>query len=175
MHGSPIGNPPPLLETYIQRRLSSANLHTHIIFKEISDETATGRMPEPCTIAQAYTISTATAVRPLWALSEKEPGGGNWHMIRHLSKQDADGLSTNGWLYSDDFPTMFYSAVMITAYVSTFICSGLGAPCANLAVGLPCITGRLPDPRLAVCLFCAFGHLPVCVHGYLPDFVWPSA
>ena len=39
-------------------------------------------------------------------------------MIRHLSKQDEQGFSTNDWIDSVDFPTSFYSAMTVASYVS---------------------------------------------------------
>ena len=44
------------------------------------------------------------------SLVEKVPGDSNWRMIRHISKQDEDGNSTNTWLDSDDFPTQYLTS-----------------------------------------------------------------
>jgi len=51
-------------------------------------------------------------------LVEKVPGNGNWHMIRHLSKQDCDRNSTNDWLDLDDFPTTYFTSTWVTQFVS---------------------------------------------------------
>ena len=54
-------------------------------------------------------------------LVEKYPGDGKWHMIRHLSKCDEHGHSTNDWIDSADFPTTYYSATTVASYVSPSI------------------------------------------------------
>src|SRR5882672_10247559 len=51
-------------------------------------------------------------------LVEKIPGDGVWRMIRHLSKCDEDGNSTNGWLDSNEFPTTYFAASWVCQYVS---------------------------------------------------------
>ena len=49
---------------------------------------------------------------------EKRPGDGVWRVIRHLSKQDDEGCSTNSWIESNNFPTFYYPAATVAAYVS---------------------------------------------------------
>src|SRR5882724_8342689 len=71
-----------------------------------------------------FTVSEATEIfggffhcSPV-GLVEKIPGDGNWRMIRHLSKQDNDGNSTNNWLDSDDFPTTYFTSTWVAQFVS---------------------------------------------------------
>ena len=51
-------------------------------------------------------------------LIEKVPRDGIWRMVRHLSKQDNDGNSTNNWIDSDDFPTTYFTSIWVTQFVS---------------------------------------------------------
>ena len=39
-------------------------------------------------------------------------------MIRHLSKHNEDGQSTNGWVDSDEFPTNYFAASWVCQFVS---------------------------------------------------------
>ena len=71
-------------------------------------------------------------------LVEKVPGDGNWQMIRHLSKTDHLGFSTNDALDSHDFPTLFFSAAHVAELVcvspiTVLLCpfSCLAATCKN--------------------------------------------
>jgi len=49
---------------------------------------------------------------------EKYPGDGNWNMIRHLSKLDSNGNSTNDWMDLDDFPTTYFTSSWDAQFVS---------------------------------------------------------
>jgi hypothetical protein len=51
-------------------------------------------------------------------LAEKEVGDGKFRLVRNLSKRDADGISVNDMLNSDDFPTRWGSAWVVEQYVS---------------------------------------------------------
>jgi len=62
----------------------------------------------PFTVDEAQFIFGGNFHTSPVGLIEKHSGDSKWHMIHHLSKYDSDGLSTNGWLNSDDFPTVFY-------------------------------------------------------------------
>src|SRR5882724_2275572 len=42
-------------------------------------------------------------------------------MIRHLSKKVDEGQSTNGWVDSDEFPTVYFAA--------SWVCHYVGPPC----------------------------------------------
>jgi len=53
-------------------------------------------------------------------LVEKVDGDGNWRMIRHLSKIDNLGFSTNDTLNSDNFPTAYFSASHVAEWVSPY-------------------------------------------------------
>ena len=116
--GSPIGNPPPLSRTFLPQNLPSAALYPHLINDELRTETHARRMSGPYTINQAHTIFRGHFRTSPVGLVEKHPGDGVWRMIRHLSKQDDEGCSTNGWVNSNDFPTFYYPAATVAAYVS---------------------------------------------------------
>ena len=52
IHGSSIGNPPPLNMTFLLRNLPSTFLYPHLIDKELLEETSANRMSGPFTISQ---------------------------------------------------------------------------------------------------------------------------
>ena len=123
--GSPIGNPPPLLTTFLPRNLPSTDLFPNIIDHELLEETAGNRMSGPFTEDEArYIFNGHFRTSPV-GLVEKYPGDGKWRMIRHLSKTDSDGFSMNQWLDSTDFPTVFYLAATIASYVSPLLIAHL--------------------------------------------------
>ena len=84
--GSPIGNPPPLTQTFIPPNLASANIQPEIIVKELLDETAAGRMSGPFTVDDAHQIFKGHFHTSPVGLVEKVEGDGNWRMIHHLLK-----------------------------------------------------------------------------------------
>ena len=116
--GSPIGNPPPLSKTFLLQNLPLAALYPHLIDNELQTETQAHRMSGPYTINQAHTIFCGHFHTSPVGLVEKHPRDGIWRMIRHLSKQDDEGCSTNGWVDSNNFPTFYYPAATVVAYVS---------------------------------------------------------
>ena len=118
-YGSPIGNLPPLRHTFIPANLSSALNLPHIIDNKITVKLSAGRMSGPFSLDQASTIFEGHFCTSPLGLVEKTPGSGKWLTICHLSKEDADGKSTNGWLNSSDFPTKYYSASMMADFVRT--------------------------------------------------------
>src|SRR5882672_4068969 len=107
-YGSPIGNPPLLSKNFLPNNLPSANIHPVLIHQELLSEVSASRMSGPFTISQASIIFGGPFCSSPVGLVEKVPGDGNWPMIRHLSKRDSDGLSTNDWLDSDEFPTTYF-------------------------------------------------------------------
>jgi hypothetical protein len=115
--GSPIGNPPPLLHTFIPKNLTSATLLPDIIENELLNETASGRMTGPFSVEEAHIIFNGHFRTSPVGLVEKVPGDGNWQMIRHLSKMDHLGFSTNDALDLHDFPTLLFSAAHVAELV----------------------------------------------------------
>ena len=79
-------------------------------------------------------------------LVEKVPGDGQWRMIRHLLKQDDEGQSTNRWVDSDEFPTVYFAASWVCHYVVPPALHSFPVPLAVLAIGTPCY---LSFPTLA--------------------------
>ena len=116
--GSPISNLPPLTPTFIPKNLPSATLLPNVISNEITAELSAGRISGPFTVEEVHTIFDGHFRTSPLGLVEKVPGDGKWRMIRHLSKTDTEGESTNGWLSSDNFPTRYYSASMTADFVS---------------------------------------------------------
>jgi len=96
LYGSPIGNPPPLSKVFLPKNLSSAYLHPEIIDNELLTEVSAGRMSGPFSVEQASVIFGGPFHSSPVGLVEKVPGNNIWHMIRHLSKTDSNGFSTNG-------------------------------------------------------------------------------
>ena len=119
-HESLIGNPPPLLCTFIPDNLSSANICLDIIRDELQEETAAGCMSSPFSIEEAHIIFNSHFRTSPIRLVKKVPGNGKWHMIWHLSKTDSNGFSTNLSLDSHNFPTTYFLPADVAAWVSTF-------------------------------------------------------
>ena len=117
IHGSPIGNPPPIDFTFIPRNLLSANIRPEYISSLITEEIAAGRMDGPFTIDEAHIIYNGHFQMCPLGLVEK-PGSSALHMIRHFSKLDQYSDSMNGWVDSDDFPTCWFSVSQLANFVS---------------------------------------------------------
>ena len=100
------------------KNLVSATLLPNIIEKELLSETDSGRMSGPFFVEEAHVIFNGHFWTSPMGLVEKVLGDGNWRMIRHLSKTDHLGFSTNDTLDSNDFPTLFFSA----AHVAELVC-----------------------------------------------------
>jgi len=77
-YGSPIGNPPPLMSTFLPQNLSSADLHPELIDQELVNKVAAGHMSGPFTLAEATTIFWGFFCCLPVGLVEKVPGDGNW-------------------------------------------------------------------------------------------------
>ena len=116
-HGSPIGNPPPIHFTFIPKNLPSANIQSEYISNLIAEEVAAGRMDGPYTIEQAHVIYGGHFRTCPLGLVEK-PGSSALRMIRHFSKEDQFGDSTNSWVDSVDFPTRWFTAAQTADFVS---------------------------------------------------------
>ena len=144
-YGSLIGNPPPLLHTFIPKNLASATLLPDIIENELLNETSSGRMSRPFSVEEAHVIFNGHFRTSPVGLVEKVPGDGNWRIIRHLSKTDHLGFSPNDALDSHDFPTLFFSAAHvaelvrvcpITVLICPFSCSMAASEIVCSLIGL---------------------------------------
>jgi len=109
-YGSPIGNLPALSKCFLPPKLSSANTLPYIIDQELLDEVSAWHMSGPFTLEQASIIFGAPFCSSPMGLVKKVPGDGQWRMIRPLLKQDNEGQSTNGWVDSDEFPAIYFTA-----------------------------------------------------------------
>jgi len=116
-HGSLIGNTPPICFTFIPKNLPSANIQPEYISNLIAEEVAAGRMDGPYTIEQAHAIYQGHFRTCPLGLGEK-PGSTALCMIRHFSKEDKFGDSTNSWVGSVDFPTRWFTAAQAADFVS---------------------------------------------------------
>src|SRR5882724_11913526 len=103
-YSSPIGYPPSLSSIFLPHNLSSAALYPDLIDKELETEVHTHCMSGPFTITKAISIFGSPFCSSPVGLVEKVTSNGIWRMIRHLSKHNSNGDSTNGWIDSDKFP-----------------------------------------------------------------------
>jgi len=75
-------------------------------------------MSGPFSIPQASIIFNSPFIYSPVRLIEKMASNSVWHMIHHLSKEDEEGCSTNGWLDSNEFPTTYFAASWVCQFVS---------------------------------------------------------
>jgi len=75
-------------------------------------------MSGPFMVSEALTIFGGPFRSSPVGLVEKVPCDGVWRMIRHLSKHDECGESTNDWIHSDEFPTTYFAASWVMQFVS---------------------------------------------------------
>jgi len=115
-YGSPIGNPPPLIHSFLPANLPSALIHPDLIDAELLDEVAANHM-SLFTLLEASSIFAGPFHSSPVGLVKKISGDGVWRMIRHLSKCNEDGNSTNGWLDSNEFPTTYFATSWVCQYV----------------------------------------------------------
>ena len=104
--------------TFLLSNLPSANIHPGLIDKELKNEVAASHMLGPFMVSEAIKIFGGFFHCSPVGLVEKVPGDGIWHMVRHLSKQDGNGNSTNNWIDSDDFPTTYFTSTWVAQFVS---------------------------------------------------------
>ena len=116
IHGSPIGNPPPIDFTFIPRNLPSANIRPEYISSLIAQEVVAGCMDGPFSVDEAHVIYGGHFRTCPLGLVQK-PGSAALCMICHFSKLDQFSGSTNGWVNSDDFPTSWYSAAQMADFM----------------------------------------------------------
>ena len=117
IHGSPIGNPPPLTSTFIPNNLPTIALNPDFIRSHLTEEISLGRMSGPFSIEEAFQhFGGHFRTAPLGIISEPK-----LHLIRHLSKKDPFGHSTNSWINSDEWPTKWITAAMVANYVSVLV------------------------------------------------------
>src|SRR5882672_7662252 len=116
--GSPIGNPPLIDFTFTPKNLPSAEIMPDYITNLISGEVSAGHMDGPFSVEEAHLIYGGHFRTCPLGLVEK-PGSVDLRMIRHFSKEDQFGRSTNSWLDSDDFPTHWFTVAETADFVST--------------------------------------------------------
>jgi len=74
-------------------------------------------MDSPFSIEQPHDIYSCHFRTCLLGLVKK-PSSTALRMIHHFSKEDHLGQSTNGWLDSDDFLTLWFTALQTADFVS---------------------------------------------------------
>ena len=71
----------------------------------------------PFSVAEAYAIFNGHFHTSPLGVVEKAGLPSDLRLIRHLSKTDSHGSSTNGWLDAAEFPMQYYSAVHCADFV----------------------------------------------------------
>jgi hypothetical protein len=128
-YGSPISNPLRLERTFILANLPSAKLNPTYVLQSLLNEVASGCMDGPFSIADAHRVFNGHFCTSPLSLVEKTSSTTEFRLIRHLSKADEAGHSTNGWLDARDFPTHYSSAAQCADLVSPllpFLSSSVG-------------------------------------------------
>jgi len=102
-------------------------------------------MDGPFTIEQAHTIYGGHFRTCPLGLVEK-PGSLALQMIRHLSKEDDYGISTNSWVNLYDFPTHWFTVAQTADFVSpNFYCIfrtySLNIPFQTMPLLMQCVSG----------------------------------
>jgi len=116
-YGTPIGNPPPLMHTFIPDNLKLANINPTYMDTFIQEELDAGRFNGPFTIQEAHLIfGSHFHTAPLGFI--EKPGSTVLRLIHHHSKEDGLSQSTNGWLDPSMDATRFYMAADATDFMS---------------------------------------------------------
>jgi len=63
-YGSPIGNPPPLMHTFLPPNLPLANFHAAIIDQDLVDRVVVGPISGPFSLEDAHIIFGTISVHP---------------------------------------------------------------------------------------------------------------
>ena len=115
IYGSPIGNPPSLIRSFIPKNMRSANEHPEVIDNYLIEEINAGRMSRGLSIEQAHTFFGGHfRTAPLGVVEQD----GKFRIVHNLSASDPDGFSTNSWLDASENATKFYSAAQFADAVS---------------------------------------------------------
>jgi hypothetical protein len=107
--GSPIGNPPPLMYTFVPNNMSSADEHADMVDKHFAEEFAAHRLSGPYTMAEATILFHGHFHTAPIGYIEKPPSCGKCHMICNLSAKDPCGVATNDWLDTSENLIMWHS------------------------------------------------------------------
>ncbi|GBE84983.1 hypothetical protein SCP_0701670 [Sparassis crispa] len=106
-HSFPLGDLPPILESFIPDNLLSTNIYTDIIRKYISEELSLGRFSDPFTCTQLeakigpFRSSPLQVATKVGACSEPD----KFCICRHLSYKGVLGQSVNDEIDAKDYPT----------------------------------------------------------------------
>ena len=122
-NGFPLGEMPPITDTFIFKNHPSATLHSDAIDKYLTDELTAGRMSGPFSHQFVEKIlRRAFLCSPLLvSIQTQQPGmPDKLRVCRHLSKGDKNTPSTNSHINKEDFPTRFDTASKVANIVSLF-------------------------------------------------------
>ena len=119
-HGFPIAlDLPPLTRTFTPPNHYKSQEDELIIQGKVDKEVAAGRMSGPFTTKQAHSFFGGHfRTCPLSLVPKPVPVGVAWRMVENFSFEDADGLSVNSLINSDDFPTSWITAQEFGDWVS---------------------------------------------------------
>lgn len=139
-HGFPLGDLPPITETYTPPNHFSVDEHIPAILEYFASEVALQRMSGPYTLSEVETILGPFRSSPIQvAIIPGEDGKPDKKRIcRNLSFKGSPGISINDMLNSDDFPTRWGTAndaadiVRILPFLSPFLSHyPLSFPCSH--------------------------------------------
>jgi len=116
-YGTPIGNPPLLMHTFIPDNLKSANINPTYMDTFIQEELDAGHFNSLFTIQEAHLIFGGHFCTAPLSFVEK-PSSIVLRLICHHSKEDGFSQSTNGWLDPPVDATRFYMATNAADFVS---------------------------------------------------------
>jgi hypothetical protein len=159
--GLPIGKPPLLTHTFVPPNMKLALQHPQFVNAHIPEEIEAGHMSGPFTLNKTHFIFKGHFHTTPMGVIEKEPRDGKFRLIRSWPKKDADGVSGNDMLNSDDFLTCWGSAWVVEQYVSPMM------PVFTFHISIfPChICCHLAQTVQAVVIACSLPIITLCILG----------
>lgn len=116
--GFHIGDLAPITTTIIHPNYPAANEHMAFIEEYVNEQVALGRMTGPYPRAEVERILGSPFISS--PLSVVPKANGKLRLVQDCSKEDEDGLSVNGRINTDLFPTKWGSAAEVAELVSPF-------------------------------------------------------
>ncbi len=116
--GFHIGNLAPIWTTIAHPNYPAASEHMGFIKAYVDEQVGLGRMSGPYSQAEVERILGSPFISS--PLSVVPKANGKLRLVQDCSKEDADGLSVNGRIDADLFPTKWGSAAEVAELVSAF-------------------------------------------------------
>ena len=114
--GFPLGDLAPILATRAHPNYPAANQHMDFIREYVDEQVALGRMTGPYSRARAEAILGSPFISsPLSVVPKAE---GKLRMVQNCSFGDEYGLSVNGRIDADLYPTRWGTAARVAELVS---------------------------------------------------------